>query len=351
MKIKSVLALSLCTAMLISVAVKAETKPTGDVDGDGDLSITDATVIQRYVVGIPIPYSVDPSVADVDQDNLVTVMDASCIQRLLVNPDDQVEFDLSKVPSEVTVTDSNRKVNLILVPQSDINPRDITVVVNDGSIINRIDYTDTRFKESYLAEKDSDVLHGYDCAVVDDSGSELVYVYAHYKGGLRYPFQYTIYGLRKAQGRFPIQLYYKGRLISRTTVNVNIKSDYPEIESILKLVRDAENKCWTSSMTDREKMRAFAEYISKRNTYSQMMCVQGAVYTAFAARDLGMESMLLYPGGEPTQHCDRYIVTYNLYQSTAVPGGHCACLVDYGDEVLRYDVQGGMNMIREYIWE
>ena len=101
-------------------------------------------------------------------------------------------------------------------------------------------------------------------------------------------------------------------------------------------------------MNDKEKMKVFAEYIRNHYTYNQIMCVDGAVLTAFAARDLGLESMLLYPGGEPNQHCDRHIVTYNLYESTAVPGGHCACLVEYDDCTMRYDVQGELCIIKEY---
>ena len=101
-------------------------------------------------------------------------------------------------------------------------------------------------------------------------------------------------------------------------------------------------------MTDREKMKAFAEYIRAHYTYDRIMCVEGAVLTAFAVRDLGLGSMLLYPGGEATQHCDRHIFTYNLYANTAVPGGHCACLVEYDDCTMRYDVQGELCIIKEY---
>ena len=64
MKIKSVLSLSLCMAMMMSVSVRADSKMLGDVDGDGEISITDATVIQRYTVSIPTPVAVTSSVAE-----------------------------------------------------------------------------------------------------------------------------------------------------------------------------------------------------------------------------------------------------------------------------------------------
>ncbi len=51
--------------------------------------------------------------------------------------------------SEVTLTD--KSITLMLVPQSEIDPHDITTVVNNGHYRNEIDYTDSRFKERYAA--------------------------------------------------------------------------------------------------------------------------------------------------------------------------------------------------------
>ena len=371
MKFKSVLSGFICMAMIMSVSAHAESRLIGDVDGDGEVGITDATVIQRHIIGIKTPYSVTTSVADVDGDRAVTLMDATHIQRWMVNlsegypisqpvaepsPTDRyvtvegVTFDMKKVPSEVVLNDDNLSsgVTLMLVPQSEINPYDITTVVNNGHYKNRIDYTDSRFKESYLMEQNTDILHGYDCEVIDESDNSLAYVYAHYKGGLYYPFQTTISAIGEAHGSFPIELYYKGEMIRRTTVTVDVSRAPSDIDNTINTVEAVEKACWTSYMTDREKMKAFAEYIRDNYTYNQVMCVQGAVLTAFAARDLRLESMLLYPGGEPNQHCERHIVTYNLYHSMVVPGGHCACLVVYDDCTMRYDVQGGRCLIREY---
>lgn len=367
MKVKSVLSLSLCMAMVMSVSVRAESRMLGDVDGDGEISITDATVIQRYTVGIKTPVAVTSSVADIDGDHAVTVMDASYLQRTLVNLSDSypitkpvyepsstdryvtvkgVTFDLKKVPSEVTLTDKN--ITLMLLPKSEIDPHDITTVINNGPYRNEIDCTDSRFKESYLIEKENGIVHGYDCEVTDREDNPLAYVYAHYRSGLYFPFQTTIQCIREAHGSFPIELYYKGELIRRFNVNVNVDRAPDDIEKTLNVVRSAEKECWTSSMTDREKIKAFAEYVRDHYTYDQIMCVDGAVLTAFAARDLGLKSMLLYPCGEATQHCDCHIITYNLYANTAVPGGHCACLVEYDDCTMRYDVQGDLCIIKEY---
>ena len=55
----------------------------GDVDGDGEVTIMDATYIQRVLAGIPIPFELDKRLADTDGDNDVTVLDATDIQRWL----------------------------------------------------------------------------------------------------------------------------------------------------------------------------------------------------------------------------------------------------------------------------
>ena len=102
-------------------------------------------------------------------------------------------------------------------------------------------------------------------------------------------------------------------------------------------------------MTKQEKLEAFAQYVANNYNYSQVYCNIGADYIAFAARDLGLTSMLLYPGGEPNQTCERHLVTYNIFTNIMVPGGHCACLVEFPDgSTLRYDVQGGSSQIRDY---
>ena len=103
MKIKSVLSLSLCIAMMMTVSVHAQSRILGDVDGDGEIGITDATVIQRYTVGIKTPVAVTSSVADIDGDHAVTVMDASHIQRWMVNLSEP--YPISNPVAEPSPTD------------------------------------------------------------------------------------------------------------------------------------------------------------------------------------------------------------------------------------------------------
>ena len=69
------------------VATDAE-KPElllGDVDGDGTVTIIDATFIQRKLASIPIPFEFNDTIADTDEDSSITIIDATYIQRWLEN--------------------------------------------------------------------------------------------------------------------------------------------------------------------------------------------------------------------------------------------------------------------------
>ena len=56
----------------------------GDADGDGEVTIIDATMIQRVLAGIPGAV-VNEVAADVDGDGEVTIIDATLIQRYLAS--------------------------------------------------------------------------------------------------------------------------------------------------------------------------------------------------------------------------------------------------------------------------
>lgn len=193
------------------------------------------------------------------------------------------------------------------------------------------------------------IAYGYDCLVRNSKGEAVAWVEAHYFDGWSDPFRVSVYGLKADSFSFPVEFFYKGVLLKECEVTVALTENYQSIEKTINEVHSIEKQCWTSNMTQQEKLKAFVQYVAKNYSYKQVYCNIGADYVAFAARDLGLTSMLLYPGGEPNQTCERHLVTYNIYTSIMVPGGHCACLVKYPDgSKLRYDVQGGTYKIKNY---
>ena len=57
----------------------------GDTDSSGNVTIADATYIQRHIAGVPIPFILNETIADTDSDGVITIMDVTYIQRWLAN--------------------------------------------------------------------------------------------------------------------------------------------------------------------------------------------------------------------------------------------------------------------------
>lgn len=55
----------------------------GDVNGDGEITVVDATIIQKYIVGLTTLDDETLNVADVNKDGAVTVVDATLIQKFI----------------------------------------------------------------------------------------------------------------------------------------------------------------------------------------------------------------------------------------------------------------------------
>ena len=61
---------------------EAERYLLGDADGDGEVTIVDATYIQRYVTKLTVPFTEAQMLkGDIDGDGEVTVVDATFVQR------------------------------------------------------------------------------------------------------------------------------------------------------------------------------------------------------------------------------------------------------------------------------
>lgn len=56
----------------------------GDVNGDGEITIVDSTILQKYIVGLTTLDDETLNVADVNKDGAVTVVDATLIQKFVV---------------------------------------------------------------------------------------------------------------------------------------------------------------------------------------------------------------------------------------------------------------------------
>ena len=56
----------------------------GDVNGDGEITIVDSTILQKYIVGQTTLDDETLNVADVNKDGAITVVDATLIQKFVV---------------------------------------------------------------------------------------------------------------------------------------------------------------------------------------------------------------------------------------------------------------------------
>ena len=69
----------------MTITVEAPEVPSegiiGDVNGDGVVTVSDATLIQQYAIELPIEGPFNNKLADVNNDGVITILDASCVQR------------------------------------------------------------------------------------------------------------------------------------------------------------------------------------------------------------------------------------------------------------------------------
>ena len=378
--------LSIWLSVSVMIAPRAENSMLlGDADGDSDICITDATMIQRDVAMITEIDDDCRRSSDVDSDGIITVMDATIIQRWLVHfsvayligepmcdsslsteetitvsteaPSQQpsvvhnnktvivdgIAFNISKIPDAITLDNSTGNTfKLTLQNRILSDPGDVRIEISGCDHVRRFTYSDARFKENYLAYDDRKGI-GCDYLISDNNGNDVAWVDAHLTN-TAYPYQVFICGFSGSRSSFSVNFYYRNVLLKQCNVTVGLSTGSGNSDKTKALIHKIESACWEPDMSDKEKMKAFAEQLKSHYTLRQLKCVDGAVYTAFAARDLGFDSLLFYP--EENGHPD--LITYNLYFDTTVPGGHCACLVEYDDGILRYDVQGGACVISSY---
>ncbi len=86
MKSRKIIAVTLIviTALLsLIVPANAATIQTGDVNGDGQITIADTTLIQKYLSGIKLSEKFYSQYADFDRSGKVDIVDATMIQKYL----------------------------------------------------------------------------------------------------------------------------------------------------------------------------------------------------------------------------------------------------------------------------
>lgn len=67
---------------VINIVMQPDVEILGDADGNGEVEVIDATIIQRYIMSFFVPYDTNVIMrGDVDGDDLLTIVDATLIQR------------------------------------------------------------------------------------------------------------------------------------------------------------------------------------------------------------------------------------------------------------------------------
>ncbi len=89
----------------------------GDVDGDGEVTIIDATLVQRKLAGISIFSAFDERAADVN-DNGLDITDATWIQRYLAGISDPYRVSEYVVETPTTPSPTRDPYELPFVPKN-----------------------------------------------------------------------------------------------------------------------------------------------------------------------------------------------------------------------------------------
>ena len=98
----------------------------GDADGDGAVTVLDATRIQRLLVGLCPKYNIAPTAADVDRDGSVTILDATRIQRSIAGICTLDGAPLSNHPEEDQQNDAVTAPDTLIVSVKVDEPRSLS---------------------------------------------------------------------------------------------------------------------------------------------------------------------------------------------------------------------------------
>ena len=110
MKIKKYISVILSVLLIIvtsvfTVSAVPATMYTGNVDGEGKITVKDATLVQKNVAGLVEFSKIKAAIADVDGDETVTVKDATMIQKYCADIIDA--FTVESVPYLLYINNIN----------------------------------------------------------------------------------------------------------------------------------------------------------------------------------------------------------------------------------------------------
>ena len=111
-KMISLLLALLITVLSLSAAAAADDSGylIGDADRDGEITILDATRIQRRLAGLAPSDRLADYLSDVDGDRSLSILDATCIQRRLASIDNMFHKE-KLIPWKADITLVNTNVN------------------------------------------------------------------------------------------------------------------------------------------------------------------------------------------------------------------------------------------------
>lgn len=238
-----------------------------------------------------------------------------------------VIFDLKNFPEKQTVKESMECLSIM--PQSDINPGDVTYVIDNGNAQQLTNEKTPNLLGSKYAQ--------YKCQYyVSDWNNMIAYIDASYEEGMYLQYRVEIYAQMK-KGSFPVSVYYKGHLLRTSMVTVksvdqDVLDDRAEISSM-------EEKAWTSpNMTPKEKLDALKTYIEQNYTSKEYNAHLGSLAILYAARDLGLNAyyhFLTWSYDYEKGYGDEY-----YHNGCAFAGGPVCTMVIIDGKKYIYEVEG-----------
>lgn len=131
----------------------APTKPTttpvgtvilGDVDGDGEISVIDATAIQRIIAKLEVADARMTLAADVDKDGVVSIIDTTAIQRYMAKYDDgygigQPIGDTPVIPTTPTEAPTQKATEAPIPTQEPVTEAPTVVDPPKGTMTIKVD--------------------------------------------------------------------------------------------------------------------------------------------------------------------------------------------------------------------